>query len=173
MSAGALILLARMADATAPPQLELRDIHLPAPPSWWPPAPGWWVLAILGLVIGIWLTRVLLRQRRERLRLQRLRATFDAVAALTDPRSRVAAISELLRRAARLTDANAGQLEGEAWLKYLDATLPDDAAAKPFSVGPGRLLLDGAYRREVDDQAADAVWAPARESYLRLIGAAR
>jgi|CXWL01.1.fsa_nt_gi hypothetical protein len=171
MNAGALTLLARMADAAAPPQLELRDIHLPPPPSWWPPAPGWWVLAILVVAASIWLTRVLLRQRRERLRLHRLRATFDAAASLQDPRARIAAISELLRRAARLTDASAGQLEGEAWLGYLDATLPH--TTQPFSAGPGRLLLDGAYRREVDDQAADAVWAPARESYLRLIGARR
>lgn len=26
---------------------ELRDIHLPAAISWWPPAPGWWAVAVL------------------------------------------------------------------------------------------------------------------------------
>jgi len=31
------------------PLAELRDIHLPAPVSWWPPAPGWWILSILVL----------------------------------------------------------------------------------------------------------------------------
>ena len=38
------------------PQLQLRDIHLPAEPSWWPPAPGWWLLAIL-LMARVWWAR--------------------------------------------------------------------------------------------------------------------
>jgi hypothetical protein len=30
---------------------QLRDIHLPAEPAWWPPAPGWWALAVIALLI--------------------------------------------------------------------------------------------------------------------------
>ncbi|MEP6880575.1 MAG: DUF4381 domain-containing protein, partial [Dokdonella sp.] len=36
------------------PGPELRDIHLPADPSWWPPAPGWWILAAILLGVTIW-----------------------------------------------------------------------------------------------------------------------
>jgi hypothetical protein len=45
-------------NAIDPASLPLRDIHLPAAISWWPPAPGWWLLAIaltLGpLSVGLW-----------------------------------------------------------------------------------------------------------------------
>ncbi len=33
--------------------LLLRDIHLPDPVSWWPPAIGWWILLLISLIV-IW-----------------------------------------------------------------------------------------------------------------------
>ena len=43
----------------------LRDIHLPADPAWWPPAPGWWLL--LGpALLAIAAAAILLRPRRWR-----------------------------------------------------------------------------------------------------------
>ena len=44
---------------------QLHDIHPAAEPSWWPPAPGWWLLAALLLALlayGVHRWRV--RQRR-------------------------------------------------------------------------------------------------------------
>ncbi|MEM9305029.1 MAG: DUF4381 family protein [Pseudomonadota bacterium] len=30
--------------------LPLRDVHAALTPPWWPPAPGWWVVAVLSLL---------------------------------------------------------------------------------------------------------------------------
>jgi len=48
----------------ANPLDQLRDIHLPEPISWWPPAPGWWFLALCGAVLLGWLATLLYRRYR-------------------------------------------------------------------------------------------------------------
>lgn len=150
-------------------ELVLRDIHQPPAPAWWPPAPGWWLLAaallLVLLLAGAWRWR---RHRRRRA----IEALFDdAVAAAPSPAAEVAAISELLRRAARRRDARADRLQGEAWLAFLD----DATGGRPrkgthaaaFSTGPGRLILDGAYRRDTDPQAVAELRRLARIRFLQ------
>jgi len=151
------------------PALELRDIHLPAEPSWWPPAPGWWLLALIGIALLIWAVRALLRIRRARARLWAMQVQFESALATTDARQRVAAISEMLRRAARRVDAEAAHLQGEEWLRFLDG----DSAAREFSAGPGRVLIDGIYRPRIEPSAVDALIDPARRRFNSLIGARR
>ena len=57
------------------PNLPLRDIHLPAPISWWPPAPGWWLL-LFGiptlLILLAWLWRWVRRKTVRKLALAEL-----------------------------------------------------------------------------------------------------
>jgi hypothetical protein len=133
---------------------DLRDIHLPPPPPWWPPAPGWWLLAALLLVAVLVLAVNLRRRRRVARERARLRAAITQVRAGHGAApARLAAASELLRRACRVHAPHALALQGEAWLRFLDEGI--DGA--PFSTGPGRLLLDGPWRRDVDAAAVDAV----------------
>src|SRR5690606_1367634 len=111
--------------------LPLRDVHVPPAPPWWPPAPGWWVAAgvVLALLLGWAIWRWHGRRRR------RLAGElFDrSIAAAGTPVAEVAAISSLLRRAARRIEPGADTLEGEAWLELLDRGLPGDG----FRQGPG------------------------------------
>lgn len=132
----------------------LRDIHLPAEPSWWPPAPGWWVLAALAaLALAWWLRRLARARRLQRARralrdeLERLRAEAH------DGAAQVAAMSMLLRRAASRYAPHAVTLRDDDWLRFLDG--PDET--RPFTEGAGRLLLDGPYRRQIDARDADAL----------------
>jgi hypothetical protein len=127
--------------------LVLRDIHQPPAPSLWPPAPGWWLLLAL----------VLLRKQRAIARL------FDAAIAQSQSLpEQIAAMSELLRRAARRRDAQADKLQGEAWLSFLDAGDP----GRRFTQGAGRLLLEGGFRRDADALQVAALRGLVRERFL-------
>ncbi len=143
------------------PTLVLRDIHQVAAPPWWPPAPGWWVVAgVLAAAIAA-IAWWRLRKRRAQRRIARL---FDeAVSPALEPAAQVAAVSELLRRAARRRLPDADKLAGEEWLAFLDA---GDARA-PFSAGEGRVLLDGAFRRDVDPGSVAAMRELARARFLQ------
>lgn len=148
-------------------QLVLRDVHEPLAPAWWPLAPGWWgVLAIVVLalvLLGWWRGRRLLRRRRAA-------QLFDArVAAAGSPQAEVAAISELLRRAARRVAPGGDTREGEDWLRLLDSGL----AQPVFRRGPGALLRDGAYRPSLQPAEVAALRDVARARFIAWMEAGR
>lgn len=105
----------------------LRDIHLP-PVGWWPPAPGWWLLAALALVLlalGARQLRYAWRRRRWR---AELRAELAALAAAHardgDDGALARGLSALLRRAALRREPAAAALHGAAWLDFLERAAP-------------------------------------------------
>lgn len=153
-----------MLHARIDPALLLRDIHQPPAPPWWPPAPGWWVLATALLAAAAVLGWFAWRRARRR---RALAALFDA--AMRDastPAARVAAMSELLRRAGRNRDPRAGTLRGAEWLRFLDA----DHQRPLFAGEHGRLLLEGSYRIDVDEAAVAALAPRARQRFLEWMG---
>jgi Domain of unknown function (DUF4381) len=129
------------------PLSELRDIHLPPPPPLWPPAPGWWLLAVAVLALAAVGIRLALlgwrrgRQRRAATRvLRRLRARYEGG---EEAGTLAAELAIVLRRAAmsRHPRARVAGLTGRAWLEFLD----DDA--HQFTEGVGRHLATAPYSR--------------------------
>lgn len=143
--------------------LLLRDVKLPPAPSWWPPAPGWWLLA--GVVLLAFAAWSVLRARRRRRREAAQRLFDDALAGAASPAARLAVASELLRRASRRLRPDADRLDGDAWLAWLDSP------RARFVDGPGRLLLDGAYRPAVPAAEAGLAIALARTRFVELMEA--
>lgn len=125
--------------------LVLRDIHQPPAPGWWPPAPGWWLLAALLLVVCAVLSWLAWRRRQRRRAIVRL---FDQTIERADtPAAKIAAMSELLRRASRRIDPDADKLQGDAWLRFLDRGME----APIFAAGAGNALRDAGFRRDVSE----------------------
>ncbi len=114
----------------APPNelAQLRDIHLPQPVGWWPLAPGWYVLAILVLLmlctLGYMLRRYYLNGQGKRqalllITLYQQQHERDANSQLTSAR-----VSELLKRVALVyfPRERVASLQGERWLAFLNET---------------------------------------------------
>lgn len=140
--------------------LPLRDVHLPPAPSLWPPAPGWWLIAAAVLLLVA--IPVLLRARRLR-RERAWQRQFDAeLQAAGEGPLRLAALVELLRRAARESRAGSELLQGEAWLQVLD---PGNTLAPALR----DLLLQGAYQPAIDAGQLAALERWARTRYVALL----
>ena len=149
--------------------LPLKDIHLPAPVGWWPPAPGWWLLVLLLVLVALALWWFLRRPRPAVPAVVLARRELDAITtafvAHEDPRRLAAELSALVRRfvlADERSRAAAG-MTGERWLEYLD----ERAGTPLFTVGPGRALMDAPYRPTADFDAAGLM-----EACGRLLGSA-
>jgi hypothetical protein len=133
-------------------QLPLRDIHLPGAIGWWPPAPGWWLLAAL-VFAGIAVYGVhFYRGRHKRAALRALTRVRVALEQGAEPVACLQYVSTILRRFAMTSVGaqNAGLagddvpgLIGERWLEYLDSRWP----RTEFTAGMGRQLLAAPYAR--------------------------
>jgi uncharacterized protein DUF4381 len=137
----------------------LRDIHLPGAISWWPPAPGWWVLAVLATLGAVVVGLYYWRERHRRAALRALRQVQTALGRGAEPVVCLQQVSTVLRRFA-MTRARHGAvigvpvagLIGERWLAYLDECWQRDV----FRRGAGRALLAAPYGRPntIDREAA-------------------
>jgi hypothetical protein len=162
------------------PLSELADIHLPDAVDFWPPAPGWWVLAALVVFALVLLYRHQLARVFVRRRLGSALRELDAALkrfkkdAATERNRNEAGLqllqsfNAILKRVALLhyPDPELPRLNGRPWLRFLDA----QSHTADFTVGVGKVLGEGMYR-PVFDADVDALHALCRrwieQSYLR------
>ena len=141
---------------------QLRDIHLPTAPGWWPPAIGWWLLAALLAAALVWLgIRLVRRWRRFRpaRAAERLYRGIDEQlrAGAISPAEYAHRANELLKRFALYGARNQAMAteSGDRWLRYLDERYGQMA----FSRGAGRCLGGARFRPEfaIDTEALDGL----------------
>ena len=128
------------------PFAALRPLHSPEPVSWWPPAPGWWIVLVLVVAFIILVYRYMKRVAPRRAALHELKQLKKNMDNTAQP---VAIVNQLLKRYALAcwSVKEVASLTGESWLEFLDANGGDGK----FSGGLGQLLLTGSYQNERAD----------------------
>lgn len=134
---------------TPSPLADLRDLHLPKPIGWWPPAPGWWLLLALLLLLlaGIFLFA---KQRQKtllkRMTLTELNKLRDEYLQTADALQTIKQLSILLRRfcISYQPRSQAAALTGDSWLQHLDQL----GNCNDFSNGIGRQLASAPYQQQ-------------------------
>lgn len=130
---------------------QLADIHLPEPVSLWPPAPGWWILAVLLLIGLIYLGRQMVAARTRRkiceYALGELESCYQKLVGSNDTNldelklRYLNEVNSVLRRVAlvHFPQSNVASLGGVAWVDFIrqtgDSTLLDDDIASALSHG--------------------------------------
>jgi hypothetical protein len=114
------------------PLQDLKDIHIPASIESWPPAYGWWLMALL-VALGIYLLAIWL------VKVQKVRLTKrQALKALQQIDSSdldcISQLNQLLKRVAiaYFPNKNVQEMHGMQWTDFLVKTLPSKKS-KDFS----------------------------------------
>ena len=134
----------------ADPLAQLRDIHLPEPVNWWPPAPGWWVVLLLSLATVFFLVYYIRKywlQRRYRRAALRELGNFSLHDNM-DNQALLEEISVLLCRVALQAYGRekVAPLTGGGWLAFLDNT----GKTEQFTMGAAKVLGAGLYQSSVE-----------------------
>jgi hypothetical protein len=147
---------------------ELRDIHLPDTNLWWPPAPGWWLVAGLMIVLILLLPRLRRWWRYQPVKRVSLRELERIRHAYREESNGKMALNEIAALLRRITISYFGRqaqaaTTGDEWKIQLQRL----AADKGFTSEQLELLSRGRYRA---DTVADIdVLLQACERWLRAL----
>ena len=130
---------------------QLRDIHASPELPWWPPAPGWWALALLVLLALVWLARRALQRYRIRQRRRQMLAWVDGLQTTVDaehnPQAFLSTLNQIFKIVAlkAFPEERCAQLSGHEWVGFLREQIGDAAgtdalvalATGPYEPAPG------------------------------------
>ncbi len=144
--------------------LDLKDIHLPEPISWWPLASGWWLLLaclVLLAVIVFFIKKVHKSKQLNReinIEIKKIKTQFRR----TKNKYELAqSLSILLRRSSIsfYSEKDIAGLTGEQWLAFLDDTTSEtngSSNAKKFQSKTGNALIVAPYLPKTSNFDFDA-----------------
>lgn len=116
-----------------------------ASPLWWPPAIGWWVLALALLFLMVAANRFLQVKLAARKRRREWLRALDAISRELDPQDDahqyLAGLNRLFRAVALKAFPGTGcaGLQGEEWVIFIGSLLPentDDSSLSALAEGP-------------------------------------
>jgi len=119
---------------------QLRDIHTAPPVPWWPPAPGWWVLAFLLMVLLVWIGRRLLARYRIGRRRKQMLGWVDHLNATIDPQLQPQAYLATLNRIFKLValrafpERHCAAMAGQDWVDFLSDKMSNLQSAESLNV---------------------------------------
>ena len=133
------------------PLQQLKPLHLPPDPSWWPPAIGWWILMLALVILTAWISYRLVRFYRA---MRPIRHGKHLLSGLYTS-LKLGHISEadfvhlsnqLIKRVLvpGLGKIKYSKLSGSQWLAELDSI----SGSKSFSEGDGKVLGNERFTRD-------------------------
>ena len=143
--------------------IPLRDIHLPESVSWWPLAPGWWIvlgLLVLATAVVFFLKHMKGRRQLEKQVMDEFQGLVDQYKNDRDINALLGNVSKLLRRVSmtRFSQQEVAALTGDRWLKFLDETLGNGKNNNlNFHSELGELLVSRQYQKSlsIDESKLD------------------
>ena len=131
------------------PLQQLRMLHLPPEPTWWPPAIGWWLLLTVILILGSWVAFKVTRHyqakrpiRHGKLLMKQLNEQFRA--GLISEEHFVDESNQIIKRllVPGLGKQQYAKLSGDQWLEALDSL----SKTNHFTSGAGLVLGNERFR---------------------------